>query len=163
VKGRKDTLCALPFMHLNVMPNGTVHPCCSSPQPVLDDKGEPLNIRAQSLPEVWNSRGMRVIRAAMLRGEEPHHCVGCYKAERAGGASVRTNYNGMILRPGNGRDEFTGFSRVDPAEFKEVMALPTYFDLRFDNVCNLKCVICYASESSSIELDPVHTAWTGEG
>jgi hypothetical protein len=113
--------------------------------------------------EIWNSHGLREIREIMLRGEEPKHCLGCYDTERRGFGSTRTNYNAMILNAPQERGVFTGFSRIDRASLKPTMELPTYFDLRFDNVCNLKCVMCFASESSSIESDPVQLSWTGEG
>lgn len=156
----KDTLCVLPFMHLNVMPAGTVHPCCASPMAIRDAIGTPLNIRTHTLDAIWKSAGLREIRTAMLHGEEPPHCADCYRVERQGFASVRTNYNALILdaKP----TPSASFASVDRASLKEDMGPPTYFDLRFDNVCNLKCVICFASESSSIERDPVHMAWTGE-
>jgi MoaA/NifB/PqqE/SkfB family radical SAM enzyme len=48
---------------------------------------------------------------------------------------------------------------------KQVMAYrgkPWNFDLRLDNMCNLKCVICGGHSSSRIEGDAVHMKWTGE-
>lgn len=159
----KDSFCALPFMHLNIMPDGDAHPCCTSPHPLTDNAGNPLNIRTHSLPEIWHSEALHDLRKRMILGERPRHCMGCYQAEDAGFESVRTNYNRMILHSDSGsKSEFTGFTQISRAAIVNGTQNPTYFDLRFDNVCNLKCVMCFASESSSIEADPVQTAWTGE-
>jgi MoaA/NifB/PqqE/SkfB family radical SAM enzyme len=156
------TICALPFIHLTVMPNGNAHPCCTSPVPLAGADGRPMNIRTHSFEEMWTSEALREIRRQMLAGQEPKHCANCYMTERAGFDSVRTNYNRMILGDPSPTDKFTGFSRIPVVSLKETMGKPTYFDLRFDNVCNLKCVICNAGSSSSIENDPVHMTWTKE-
>lgn len=158
----KDTLCALPFMHFNIMPNGQASPCCQSPEPIRDENGRAMNLRTDTIKEIWNAADFRYIRTSMLNGKQPRHCIGCYVTEENGFKSTRVNYNSMILDEGEYDSKFTGFSRVSRNNFQEIMGQPAYFDLRFDNVCNLKCVMCFAAESSSIERDNVHTSWTKE-
>ena len=48
---KKDTICAIPWMHLNFEPNGKVVPCCltSAHNYFAGD------LNTQSIEEVWNS------------------------------------------------------------------------------------------------------------
>jgi MoaA/NifB/PqqE/SkfB family radical SAM enzyme len=163
-----DTLCVLPFIHFNLLANGQASVCCVSNDPLFDEKGRPLNVRTHSLQEIWNSRALRDVRTQMLAGEEPSQCSYCYRAERLYGfGSHRTGQNSLFLAESENQapsaDEgWVRFPKMRRTELKPEMKKPWYFDLRFDNLCNLKCVICFGYASSRIERDPVHFAWTGE-
>lgn len=162
-----DTLCVLPFIHFNLLPNGQASLCCVSTAPLLDSDGKPLNVRTHALTEIWNSDALGEVRALMLAGERPSQCAGCYIYEEAAGAgSHRTGQNSLFLvdraadiAPTN---DWVRFPKIGRDQLKPDMGKPWYFDLRFDNLCNLKCIICFAYASSRIERDPVHRAWTGE-
>jgi MoaA/NifB/PqqE/SkfB family radical SAM enzyme len=163
-----DTLCVLPFIHFNILANGRASVCCVSNDPLLDREGTPLNIRTNSMEEIWNSDALRDVRRQMLAGEKPSQCMGCYKYEKRDGAgSHRTGQNWQFLLnpdepPTLEADGWARFPKIRREDLSVDMGKPFYFDLRFDNLCNLKCVICFAYASSRIENDDVHRAWTGE-
>ena len=67
LRRRKEGLfCILPWIHLNVVPDGKVYPCCMAANarhglPVAD-------LADMSLESAWNSEGMKRIRRDMLAG-----------------------------------------------------------------------------------------------
>jgi MoaA/NifB/PqqE/SkfB family radical SAM enzyme len=159
-----DTLCVLPFIHFNVLANGQASVCCVSNDVLPGEDGKPLNVRTHSLDAIWNSQALRDVRAQMLAGKAPRQCACCYRAEKLYGfGSHRTGQNSLFLTDkADGVTEWRRFPKIGRDELKVEMGKPWYFDLRFDNLCNLQCVICFGYASSRIENDPVHSAWTGE-
>jgi organic radical activating enzyme len=152
-------LCALPFVHLNLLATGRASLCCISSDPLIDEDGAELTVRTHTLRQIWESKAYRDIRAKMLAGETVSHCRNCLKAEKKGFGSYRTEKTALFLAA-----DQTGPTpiQITAADLAPLMPKPFYFDLRFDNLCNLKCVICNGSSSSRIENDPVHQAWTEE-
>lgn len=169
-----DTFCVLPFIHLNIQPNGQATVCCVSTIPLLDNEGKPYNIRTHRLEEIWNSPAMAAVRQQLLNAEQPPQCAGCYEAECRGKESRRQIENHMFLheesfavsQKGIGaycaERENIGEMRTSRENVAQYAGKPWNFDLRFDNICNLKCVICGGHSSSRIESDSIHMAWTGE-
>jgi MoaA/NifB/PqqE/SkfB family radical SAM enzyme len=153
-----QTLCVLPFIHFNIQANGQATPCCVSPEPFLDETGTPLSVRTHSLHDIWNSSAMRNIRQQMLAGEKPTQCSLCYDYEKSGFRSHRMDQNHFFLEQSDGPDG----PKASQKELTTQPRKPWYSDLRFDNVCQLKCIICYGGASSQIERDAVHMKWTGE-
>jgi MoaA/NifB/PqqE/SkfB family radical SAM enzyme len=152
-------LCALPWVHLNCNPDGSVTLCCQSGYHLFDDQGLPLNIQTHSLQEIWSSQAYRDIRRDMLAGKKLPHCEGCYRNESHGWGSARLGMNSLWL------DTAEAAARpdarvLDRAALSEDAGPPRYFDLRIGNICNLKCVNCRSIYSSQIERDPVHSRWS---
>ena len=107
-----DSLCVLPFIHFNLLPNGQASVCCVSTDPLLDDAGNPLNVRERSLGEIWESKALRDVREQMLAGEKPKQCIGCYKIEdRYGFGSHRTGQNSLFLANNSEESDSTEWSR----------------------------------------------------
>lgn len=165
------SLCVLPFIHFNILANGDATLCCASSTPLKNAVGEDLNVRSHSLNEIWHSEGLKGVRKMMLNGEQPSQCAQCYRNEkRFDGRSFRTQQNALFLiddieqaiDKSTTSDCDDNFPKFFVSDFKEEMDKPALFDLRFDNLCNLKCVICFGSASSQIEKDGVHMQWTGE-
>jgi sulfatase maturation enzyme AslB (radical SAM superfamily) len=157
-----NTICVLPFIHLNLLPSGQATVCCVSTDRLYDEQGRELNVRTHTLDEMWRSSALKEVRTKMLDGEEPAQCSGCYEYERISGNSHRNGQNSLFLGVTSSDREWTRFPKIARSELAAEMRLPWYFDLRFDNLCNLKCVICFAYASSRIEGDEVHRSWTGE-
>ena len=65
-----ESFCVLPWMHLNVQPNGEVFQCCMAPhdRPVGD-------VTKNTLPEIWNNHSMKDIRNKCIVHD---HKVGFY-------------------------------------------------------------------------------------
>lgn len=179
-RSQNPSLCVLPFLQFNILPNGYATPCCTSGTILRNDQGEELNILTHSFEEIWRSKSLAEMRQLMLEGQTVQACAGCFSKDAKTYASYRDEMNYKLLQP----DE-NGEYPVDFAErfldlcrsFKwfrpkfsiavddlnaVTLGKPKSFDLRVDNKCNLKCVICGPAWSSQIELDPVHSAWAND-
>ena len=127
---KDEGLCMLPFVHFHVTQSGNVTPCCQAPW------DEPLDkIVNGSMVELWNSEDYQRLRLEMLTGKKPEVCRRCYEKESSGWTSLREVSNEKYQHHQN---------RLNQAwESKgKLNEPPVYFDIRFSNVCNLKCRIC---------------------
>jgi radical SAM protein with 4Fe4S-binding SPASM domain len=118
------TFCIYPWIHLHAYPTGEAYPCCHAEM----KPGVVGNCRTQSLEEIWNGAPMKDLREAMLT-ETPHEaCTRCYEQEESGFFSGRRSANkhhGHQIKK----------LELNPFEM-------TYWDIRFSNLCNLKCRSC---------------------
>lgn len=78
----------------------------------------------------WNGPIQQEVRTAMANDQEHDLCKGCYMSERRGDASFRHLYNSSL------------------GHMKQ-QEMPQWIDLDWSNFCNLKCVMCDASRSST--------------
>lgn len=124
----------LPWVHLNVQPNGNILPCCIA----NDVYG---NANENTLKEVWESTQMQELRKSMLNEEPRSTCGKCYDAEARGAESSRMRYNKEFAHH---------ITKIDTAPFELV-----YWDSRFSNVCNLKCRSCGHDASSNWYRDTI--------
>jgi MoaA/NifB/PqqE/SkfB family radical SAM enzyme len=153
----RKSFCVLPWIHMNLNPDGRVTLCCQSHDHILDEQGRSLNAQTHSLSEIWNSSGMRDIRRRMADGEQLPHCKACFHDEAFGRKSYRKRSNDLWL---GSRPEGAAICRmIDQSADGSTPLSPSYFDLRLGNVCNLKCTACKPLYSSQIERDPVHAPW----
>lgn len=132
------TFCILPWLHLNVQPNGDIYQCCMAPY------GEAIgNTKDDSLESIWNGDTMKEIRKEMMDGKRPHLCNRCFLIEDNGLNSPRTTHNtyfsGSVEKVLNDTDEKSG--HVDNFKLK-------YWDFRWSNICNFKCRMCGVYSSS---------------
>jgi len=149
------TFCALPWIHLATRPNGDVRLCCTSNASGAGDIDEKevglvtknnirMNLRENSLEEIWNSDFMKMTRLQMLNNEIPRSCTKCFEEESKGIVSKR-------------QWEFETWSeRIDIGQIIEQTDVAgsapfniPYFDLRLGNLCQLKCIMCSPHDSSS--------------
>src|SRR5262245_45922876 len=150
------TFCILPWIHMNLNPDGAVTLCCQSHDKICDDEGHALNAQTHSLTEIWNSRAMREIRRDMAEGRLRPACIACVRNESFDRLSHRTYTNKVWLRE---RPEGTAIAKeIDQSNDWEASA-PRYIDFRLGNMCNLKCTACKPLYSSQIERDPVQSQW----
>lgn len=151
------SFCVLPWIHMNLNPDGVVTLCCQSHERLYDDKGRQLNAQTHSLQEIWNSAGMRDVRRRLSAGEQLRHCDACFHNERYGRSSYRTQSNTRWLEA---HPDGPKLKRAIEASRDGVSPrAPMYFDLRLGNTCNLKCTACKPLYSSQIERDAVHSKW----
>ena len=82
------------------------------------------------------------IRLSMLKGEKHKACQVCWNKEDVGVTSKRQTsnrwYNWFNLEKAKQVTNEDGSTSVEPV----------YWDLRFGNLCNLKCVMCHPASSS---------------
>jgi len=151
--GKSKTFCILPFMHIQVKPNGQIKPCCrfdfTHNEYINKDrylKGESFyhtfnryNIsNGSTLTEAMTSDLWEDVRNKMLVGDKVSGCRKCYTEESRHSKSMRINEN--YLRNGNIQDRLS--DKVEPLKIK-------YLEMTFGNYCNLKCRTCAADLSST--------------
>jgi organic radical activating enzyme len=118
------TFCIYPWIHLHAYPTGEAYPCCHAEM----KPGVVGNCRKNTLAEIWQDKPMANLRAAML-SETPHAaCTRCYEQEESGFFSGRRSAN---------KHHGHHIKKLDSNPFEM-----TYWDIRFSNLCNLKCRSC---------------------
>ena len=131
-----DTFCMLPWIHLHAWPDGRAYPCC------LAVAKHPVgNLKESTMLEVWNADQMREMRTNMLDDRPCRECTDCYEQESHGFASMRNNSNknfGQHIA----EVELTELDGTHPEmQFR-------YWDVRFSNICQLRCRSCGSIFSS---------------
>lgn len=154
-----EAFCILPWIHSYFFPNGTATLCCISATPLLDDNGDPMNIQTHSLEEIWNSTSLRKARSSMLSGKKISNCSNCYNEEKFSNNSHRLMYNTHWLHGDGSKKAPNLLNMILARKEKNIVDKPISVDYRFGNICNLKCQICNAGNSSQIERDPEHSRW----
>jgi len=147
-----NTLCAVPWMHLNFEPNGKVVPCCltSTHNYFAGDLND------QPIEAIWNSDNMKALRKDMINGIEPKICNKCFDRERVTGESGRVHHAkgfGHVLKRIPEITEEDGTCTEMNLE---------YWDFRFSNICNFKCRSCGPRYSSAWVPDAKRLGWIDE-
>lgn len=143
-EAERDTFCIMPWVHFHLTQNGNVSPCCQAP---WDDASALGNINRSSIEEIWNNQEFKHFRAQLKANKAYKTCERCYEKEAMGWTSLRQITN----------DKYAAFiQELKRKNFsEELYKQPVYFDIRFSNVCNLKCRICSHASSSSWHADAV--------
>jgi radical SAM protein with 4Fe4S-binding SPASM domain len=129
--------CIMPWIGINVEPDGSVRPCCEfSNQDILG------NTNHQSVPEIWNSPRMREIRLSMLNGQPVTSCNSCYHKEKLHRFSLRNSINRDFAHVSGLIDDTTADGSISDDNIR-------YWDVRYNNLCNLSCRSCGPKASSS--------------
>ena len=69
LKHSSHNICVLPWVHVNLNPNGEVVPCCvSTNNYVIGD------LNNQPIEDIWNSPRMVNLRQQFLDGKKPSTC-----------------------------------------------------------------------------------------
>jgi organic radical activating enzyme len=118
------TFCIYPWIHLHAYPTGEAYPCCHAEM----KPGVVGNCRTNTLEEIWHDTPMQKLRTDMLT-ETPHAaCTRCYEQEQSGFFSGRRSAN---------KHHGHHIKKLEENPFEM-----TYWDIRFSNLCNLKCRSC---------------------
>jgi len=118
------TFCIYPWIHLHAYPTGEAYPCCHAEM----KPGVVGNCRTNTLEEIWRDTPMQKLRTDMLT-ETPHAaCTRCYEQEESGFFSGRRSAN---------KHHGHHIKKLEENPFEM-----TYWDIRFSNLCNLKCRSC---------------------
>lgn len=133
------TFCIYPWIHLHAYPTGEAYPCCHA------EMAYPVgNCKTNTLAEIWQGDAMQRLRQDMLTETPNPACTRCYEQEQSGFFSGRKSANkhhGHHIR------------KLDTNPFEM-----TYWDIRFSNLCNLRCRSCGHIFSSSWYQDQAHLA-----
>jgi organic radical activating enzyme len=134
------TFCMYPWVHLHAWPTGEAYPCCHAEMGV----GQVGNCRTSTLEEIWTGVPMQRLRADMLNETPNAACGRCYEQEKSGFFSGRQSAN---------KHHGHHIKKLDANPFEM-----TYWDIRFSNLCNLKCRSCGHIFSSQWYQDQVKLA-----
>jgi radical SAM protein with 4Fe4S-binding SPASM domain len=118
------TFCIYPWIHLHAYPTGEAYPCCHAEMGV----GQVGNCRTNTLEEIWHNDAMTKLRSDMLSETKNTTCGRCYEQEESGFFSGRKSAN---------KHHGHHVKKLDTNPFEM-----TYWDIRFSNLCNLKCRSC---------------------
>ena len=124
------TFCMYPWVHLHAWPTGEAYPCCMS---VMDSSVG--NCKKSTMQEIWNDEPMRSLRKNMLSETASNACTRCYEQEQAGFFSGRQSANKHHGHHVHKVDKTDSSGYLDNFEM-------VYWDIRFSNLCNLKCRSC---------------------
>jgi len=136
---QNDSFCMMPWVHMHIFPNGEVYPCC-----VWDAALSVGNYNEEiSLLALWNSPSMKQLRLNMLSGKKSEGCSRCYELERVKSLpTLRQTTNEYFLHHWDSVEKTESDGSL--AEVKM-----NYLDIRFNNLCNLRCQTCCHEFSSS--------------
>jgi len=131
--------CVLPWVHFHAWPDSRVMPCCvaDSNMPVAQIDPD------QSIIEMMNSDRYNEIRKAMLNDEEVPECKRCFDLELMGTWTMRQSHN---RRRGLDYVNYIAENTNEDGSLSEFEM--KYMDIRFSNLCNMKCRSCGPSCSS---------------
>lgn len=118
------TFCIYPWIHLHAYPTGEAYPCCHAEMGV----GQVGNCRTNTFEEIWHDQPMVDLRNDMLSETPNPACARCYEQEESGFFSGRRSAN---------KHHGHHINRINNKKFEM-----TYWDIRFSNLCNLKCRSC---------------------
>ena len=146
---KSKSFCPYPWVHSTGTTTGTHRLCCMIPSSTfstLNKDGKPYKLGRDSISDIWNSDDMKNVRVKMLNGDEVPHCKVCMYDEKIGKPSQR-NYAFNLWENNETLKENVLYSLDNNGEVKH---LPISYDLRLGNLCNLKCRMCYPSNSTQI-------------
>lgn len=125
--------CVLPWVHFHAWPDKRVMPCCvaDSNMPVAQIEGD------QSIIEMMNSDRYKEIREAMLDDIEVPECKRCFDLELMGTWTMRQSHN---KRRGSDYVDYIAENTQEDGALSEFEM--KYMDIRFSNLCNMKCRSC---------------------
>lgn len=118
------TFCIYPWIHVHAYPTGEAYPCCHAEM----KPGRVGNCREQTLEQIWYGEPMQQLRDDMLNERPNAACNRCYEQEQHGFFSGRRSAN---------KHHGHHIKKLDTNPFEL-----TYWDIRFSNLCNLRCRSC---------------------
>jgi len=126
----KENFCMAPWVHMSIWQTGAAYPCCIYHWDMPVD-----NINRNGIKGAWNSEKMRQLRMRMLENLPSEGCAKCINYDKQGITSYRhkmnTEYSHHI--------DIVETTKEDGTVDKINLA---YFDIRFSNLCNMKCRSC---------------------
>jgi len=125
----------MPWIHLYVDTNGNAKACCNT-------RITYGNVNKQSIESIWNGEPVKKFRKNLLEGIKDNRCASCFKREAVNKSSIRTETLEKF-KP------FLEWVKKTSPDGTCNDSKPIYLDIRYSNVCNLKCRTCWHGASSS--------------
>lgn len=122
-----DTVCPLPWMHLEIKHNGDIYPCCVYETSIATAKDT-------TLANALAGTSMTELREEFMQGKRPSGCSHCWQLEDQ---ELKSN-----------RQWHVGYnSKKFYLEYFDNIKIRS-LDIKPGNVCNFKCRICNPTSSS---------------
>ena len=156
----KDTLCPIPWMSQSLRANGDIRVCCQTQHGptggiMRDSEGKVYNARTANLKETRNSDIAKDIRKAMMNGEWHPDCVRCQTENEANMRSRQVYENDIWIHSGHHNwDDLLSHTQEDGTIDVDAIDC-SFYDVRFGNLCNLKCRMCGPTDSNMWYEDQV--------
>lgn len=128
--------CIIPWLYLEIFPDGVVTPCCANDLPLG-------NIKDISLEKIWNGEKMNQFRLSLLGDNLPPTCSSCEIVESLDGLSLRKKYNSFF------KDSFPEAIKNTNKDGSLKSIKFKGWDFKISNKCNFKCRMCSERLSSS--------------
>ena len=125
--------CVLPWLHLYIDTWGRAKACCVSQIQYGD-------VNEQDLDDIWKGTAIEKVRSNMLMDLRDHRCATCYRLEDKGHLSLRQSYNQQYKKH--------VFDVLEHQSLLPIAEAPLFWDVRFSNYCNFKCITCWHGASS---------------
>jgi radical SAM protein with 4Fe4S-binding SPASM domain len=134
--------CTMPWVHLHIATSGNVYPCC------IADWRQPVgNINDSSFDEIWNGDEMKGFRKNLMADKKDSRCTACYIKEKVGKWSQRID--GINKFHVTAKDWVLNTAEDGQSDNSK----PIYWDIRFSNICNMRCRMCGHFSSSRWHAD----------
>lgn len=140
----KDVLCMMPWLHMHIWPNGNSLPCCMSDSNVVFG-----NVNDNSIDEIINNDKFKTLRKEMLNGIKPSVCSRCYELEET--ADVHTLRKNSLMQ----FEKYIPLVNLTDSDGTIEDFKLRYMDIRFSNLCNMKCRTCGPELSSKWYEDQI--------
>ena len=128
----------MPWMHMHIWPNGNAFPCCMSDSSIVFG-----NVHREKIVDLANNENYKQIRKEMLDGVKPKACTRCYELETSADSfTLRKNSLSSFKEHLHLLEETNEDGSINDYKMR-------YLDIRFSNLCNLKCRTCGPDLSSS--------------
>ncbi len=154
----KDTFCAVPWIQLSTKPNGNIRTCCLMTNSNDPEKGvlkrtdgSIYNAKDEDYLDSINAEKAKSLRLDLLSGVKNPLCKTCWDKESIGLKSKRIITN----RDFKDQIDIDRAREITDAQGTVSEYKLAYLDLRFGNLCNLKCIMCHPSSSSAWYSDYV--------
>lgn len=146
---KHDTMCLLPFTHFYYAPGGNIAGCCVNLPDGMNSK-----TRDTEFIKLVNLDSMKSLRKALISGKAHSSCENCWVSEDMGNGSFRTGHNmeWYDWYEDDIADALDTYNN-ETGELKEFKM--RYMDIRFSNLCNMKCRYCSAGFSSQWEAENI--------
>ena len=128
-----NNFCLQPWIGIHAWPDGSVFPCC-----MYDSKAPLGNLNKEKITDLVNNESYQILRREMINDRAPAGCKRCYQLESAGVQTLRQSTN-------------SSYGYLIPTiinEQKLTINDIKYVDIRFSNICNMKCRTCGPELSS---------------
>jgi radical SAM protein with 4Fe4S-binding SPASM domain len=138
------TFCGAPFYSVYIGPDGQFSPCC-----IFDTLNPITKVgNKEEILEAYNSEEMVNLRKDFLNGLKPEKCHSCWRYEDNDNVAYRNYFNTKLYDENIVKTAIYNDLKINDIKIK-------HFDIRFSNICNLKCRSCNSNFSSSWYNDEV--------